>query len=634
MKRNTLICLLLAILFSPVLRAQVPQLKLIPYISSGLVKPVDITHCGDSRVFIVEQDGRIRIVQNGVLQSLPFLDINPQVNSTGNEQGLLGLAFHPDYKSNGYFYINYTNNSGNTVVSRFSVNPSDSNRALAGSELILLTVTQPYSNHNGGDLLFGPDGYLYIPLGDGGSAGDPQNFAQNKKSRLGKTLRIDVNYGSLFAIPPDNPFLNDTTFLPELWHIGLRNPWRCSFDPANGNLWLGDVGQGAFEEVDLSRAGSGGGENYGWRCYEANNPYNTNGCQPLTAYVSPVYSYPHISGGQCSVTGGEVYRGALSLNFFGHYIFSDFCTPTLRTLREDNTGAFIHQLNTAWPGAGISAFGSDYYGELYVANLYNGQVRKIADTSSCIPVAWLASTDTLRVCDTIYTLRTPLNDSISYAWYLDNTLLPGISGNTCTATLDGTYRVEVVNLRNGCTNTASVVLRLLGAQPAVSITGLDTAYCISNGPVLLSGSPAGGVFSGLGLSGNSFTPQAAGLGTVLVRYDYTDTTNGCVNTKILPVRIKVCTSADELSPLISGSRVFPNPAQREARIDFTLAESRRVRMELLDPSGRMVQFVEMQLPAGPQQMLLPLKGLASGMYMLRLSPEQDVPVVHRLVVKP
>jgi glucose/arabinose dehydrogenase len=611
--------------------AQTPQLKLLPWVS-GLVKPVEITHCGDSRVFILEQDGRIRIVANNSLLSVPFLDINPQVNSTGNEQGLLGLAFHPDYKTNGFFYINYTNNTGTTVISRFNVDPADSNRALIGSELILLTINQPYTNHNGGDLLFGKDGYLYIPLGDGGSAGDPQNFAQNRKSRLGKTIRIDVNYGNLFAIPPDNPFLNDTNYLPELWQLGLRNPWRCTVDPVDGSLWLADVGQGAFEEVNRSADGEGG-QNFGWRCYEAANPYNTNGCQPASFYTDPVYAYPHVQGGQCSVTGGDVYRGALSSNLFGHYLFSDFCFPTLRTLKEDSTGAFIHQLNTAWPGAGISAFGSNQYGEMYVANLYNGEVRRLTDTSTCVPTAWLSDLDTLRICSDQHLLWTPLSDSMSYVWYRNNTLIPGINGNTFLATLNGNYRVEVTNLRNGCTNSAAVVLRLRGAQPVVNISGLDTLYCTSDPVAIMTGSPAGGVFSGLGVAGTAFNPGNSGTGTVLVQYTYTNPANGCVSKSIVPVKVSVCAGLEETSAF-TRTNVFPNPARNETRVEFDLAESGVITIELMDLAGRLNWSERRYLSRGAQQVLLPLKGLASGMYLVRLTNGKGLPEQIKLLVNP
>src|SRR3989339_674706 len=288
-------------------------------------QPVDIQNAGDgsNRIFVLEQRGVISVFQNSQNTSSmkPFLDISNKVLS-GGELGLLGLAFHPDYKNNGYFFIDYTtDNPRRTIISRFKVSATDPDMADSNSEVILLEVNQPYSNHNGGQSSFGPDGYLYISLGDGGSAGDPQNNAQNLSSLLGKIIRIDINQksGSLnYAIPPDNPFKGNTSgYREEIFAYGLRNVWRFSFDLSTNKLWATDVGQNAWEEIDLIVKGG----NYGWRCYEGNHTYNTTGCSSNN-YINPIWEYGHNSDGGLSITGGFVYKGRNASELSGKYIYA------------------------------------------------------------------------------------------------------------------------------------------------------------------------------------------------------------------------------------------------------------------------------------------------------------------------
>lgn len=351
---------------------------------TGLNEPVDIANAGDDRLFVAEKRGVIRIIgANGQLLPTPFLDIDSKVSPSSGERGLLGLTFHPNYAQNGYFYVNYTNNQGNTIVSRFSVS-NNPNAADPNSELPLLTIQQPYSNHNGGDLAFGPDGFLYIPTGDGGSGGDPQNRAQNRKSLLGKMLRIDVNSGNPYAIPNSNPFVNDTTTLPEIWALGLRNPWRFSFDRRTGDLWIADVGQGNWEEINRTPANSGGGHNYGWRCYEGDANFNTNGCNNRNNYVFPIYDYPNdgtTTG--CSVMGGYVYRGMRYPNLQGRYIYADYCSGRFWALTPNEQSGWTNTnlLNTS--DFNIVSFGEDQSGELYVAGLTSGIIyRVVGDTTT------------------------------------------------------------------------------------------------------------------------------------------------------------------------------------------------------------------------------------------------------------
>lgn len=354
--------------------------NLVPF-ATGLNSPVCIANAGDSRLFVVDQTGYIYIIDTGgYVNPQPYLDIHERV-TFGGEQGLLGVAFHPQYITNGYFYVNYIGDGDSTHISRFNVSSGNPDIADAQSEFKLMTIFQPFTNHNGGDLNFGPDGYLYIGLGDGGSGGDPGNRAQNPMEYLGKMLRIDVNQGTPYAIPATNPFYNSTTTLGEIWALGLRNPWRFSFDRLTGDLWIADVGQNAVEEIDFQPAASAGGENYGWRCYEGNQEYNSTGCAPASAFTFPVYTYPH--GDECSVTGGYVYRGSASSHYYGYYFFADYCSDRLWTL-HNVAGNWVMEDFGQFPGNNFSSFGEDAGGQLYVAGLTSGTIFRIIDNSTGI----------------------------------------------------------------------------------------------------------------------------------------------------------------------------------------------------------------------------------------------------------
>ena len=339
-------------------------------IVSGLQSPDAIANAGDGsgRLFIVEQPGRIRILQDGQLLPTPFLDISDHVGADSSERGLLGLAFHPQYKQNGTFYVNYTDRNGNTVIARFQVG-SDPNIANPASEKKLLGVQQPFANHNGGSVVFGPDGYLYLGLGDGGSAGDPFGNGQSTNTLLGKILRLDVDHGDPYAIPAGNPFASGGG-KAEIWAYGLRNPWRFSFDAATGDLYIGDVGQNTWEEIDYLPAGSPGGANFGWNAMEGTHPFKGS---DSVAFVAPVIDYSH-AGGNCSVTGGYVYRGAALPEWNGVYFYGDYCTGTVWGLLKGATGwQSAHLFDT---GTSISSFGVDEQGELYLA-WYGGGIYRL-----------------------------------------------------------------------------------------------------------------------------------------------------------------------------------------------------------------------------------------------------------------
>jgi glucose/arabinose dehydrogenase len=343
-------------------------------IATGLNQPVALTHAGDTRLFITEQVGTIRIYDALGLRATPFLDIRSIVLS-GGERGLLSVAFHPQYRDNGLFFVYYTNRNGDNSVARYKVT-SDPDVADASSGTILLTIPHPnFANHNGGQLQFGPDGYLYIGTGDGGSGGDPNNNAQNLNQLLGKMLRIDIDHGTPYAIPPSNPFAQRAGARGEIWAYGVRNPWRFSFDRANGDLWIGDVGQDAFEEVDLQPATSIGGENYGWRKMEGQHCYNPSSNCIDAGVTFPVLEYSH-AGGACSISGGYRYRGTQIVSLRGAYLYGDYCSGTI--WKATQTGATWVSNALFTTTLRISAFGEDLSGELYVMDVAKGIVYKIA----------------------------------------------------------------------------------------------------------------------------------------------------------------------------------------------------------------------------------------------------------------
>lgn len=384
-------------------RQQAITLQLTPF-ATGLAAPVKLTNAGDERLFVVEQGGIIRIVQpNGTVVATPFLNITSRVLS-GGERGLLGLAFEPGNPK--VFYVNYTRKStnnqqnGDTVIARYRVTGNNPDVADPNSEEIILIVDQPYENHNAGDLAFGPDGYLYIPLGDGGSGGDPENRAQNLNELLGKLLRLDVTGVTTYTIPADNPYANDNNprTRAEIWALGFRNPWRFSFDRQTNDMYIADVGQGTYEEIDVQPAASTGKENYGWDCREGAHPYDTNQQSPLcnanSSYVDPIFEYTHSEG--CSVTGGYVYRGTTYPALAGHYFLADYCSGNFWSLIRNEQNQWIatdHNKLMDNP----STFGEDNNGELYVASLSDGTIYRLTTTSTvtATPTATLVPTATI-----------------------------------------------------------------------------------------------------------------------------------------------------------------------------------------------------------------------------------------------
>jgi len=341
-------------------------------VAEGLSRPLFVTHAGDGsdRLFIVEKTGAIRILQGGALLPTPLLDLSSQVSS-GSEQGLLGLAFPPNFAASGHFFVNYTDRQGATQIARFQISAADPNRADPASEFSVLTLAQPAGNHNGGMLAFGPDGMLYIGTGDGGGRNDAYDNGQNPATLLGKMLRLDVTSApdQPYRVPADNPWIevdwNGQDVRDEIWAVGLRNPWRYSFDRTTGDLWVADVGQNQWEEINVTTAGTPGGLNYGWPIMEASHCFQNDDCA-TDGLVLPVQEYAH--EGHCSVTGGYVYRGAAQPQRQGVYFYGDYCSGVIWALAPDGRGGWVNA-ELARPAITISSFGEDEAGELYVTDL-------------------------------------------------------------------------------------------------------------------------------------------------------------------------------------------------------------------------------------------------------------------------
>ncbi|MGE9311325.1 PQQ-dependent sugar dehydrogenase [Niabella sp. CJ426] len=386
---NTLLTFWACFIFIvPVFSQTTPDIGYQPLISGGgLTTPIDIVNAGDgsNRLFVVQRGGTIRVYDQNLNYIQDFLTVSDV--GTAGEGGLLSLAFHPNYETNGFLFVYYTRPDFSLEVARYSVSSGNSNSADPASKQIVINIPHPtFNNHNGGKIVFGPnDGFLYLGTGDGGSGGDPSNNAQNGNSLLGKMLRINVNTLP-YTIPPDNPYVSDPNIADEIWAIGLRNPFRWSFDRANGDMWIADVGQSAQEEINYRPAGSTGGINYGWRCYEGLASYNTAGCQAASNYIEPIYTYgrDNTVGGQ-SVTGGFVYRGTEFPSLAGYYIFADYVSDNQWVITPDRTQML--QLPDAGFPADIVAFGEAENGTLYAASLSGNTIYKVIDNAA-LPVTF------------------------------------------------------------------------------------------------------------------------------------------------------------------------------------------------------------------------------------------------------
>ena len=594
--------------------------------STGYNRVIDIRHCNDSRLFMVQQAGKIIICDSlGVQNPTPFINLagictNPA--STGDERGLLGMAFHPDYKNNGYFYVNYTAISGGaTTIARYSVSATDSNVADLSSGVILLSITQPYTNHNGGCLRFGPDGYLYIGTGDGGSANDPGNRGQDRTQLLGKFLRIDVDNPQAplaYGIPADNPYATSTTNRNEIWSYGIRNPWKWSFDRIYGDLWIGDVGQNAWEEIDYEPLGTAGGRNYGWRCYEGlvtTSGVSQTGCPAYNTTTPPVAVYSHSTG--CSVTGGYIYRGAKHASLYGYYVYTDYCDSRIRLIKNNYDGTFTtYDLGTVAGTGSFVAFGEDYRGEMYIADSYTNNIKRIGATG-CLPTAAIISLeDTINLCfgDAYPTLSSIYHPENTYQWYKNGTMIAGANSANYSTSEDGAYTVEVTN-PTACSNTSSAINVITSQLPAVSFSGLDTTICELDAPLTLSGTPAGGVFSGSGINGSNFDPAVATAGLHDITYTYTNAL-GCDTAVIQTIEVTVCTGLGAKTN-IATLNLFPNPNDGAFVLEFNANVNTTINITITDLAGKIVHTENIFSTRGNNLVNLNVNNLQKGFYLLK-----------------
>ena len=570
--------LLVFAFFGAVLSAQ-PALEL-ELFASGFTLPVDIAHAGDGRLFIVEKPGRIRIIDsNGDVLGAAFLDIGARVNSQASERGLLGLAFHPDYASNGYFFVNYTNSGGDTRISRFSVTAGNPNQADPNSELILLQVDQPFANHNAGDLNFGPDGYLYFGLGDGGSANDPGNRAQNRQTLLGKMLRIDVDNGNPYSIPADNPFASDDFTLDEIWAVGLRNPWRFSFDRLTGAIWIADVGQDTWEEVNYQAPGSAGGQNYGWRCYEGEQAFNLSGCAAQSEYAFPVATYRNNSSTGCSITGGYVYRGAQYPDMYGYYLYADYCTGRFWSLAPDGQGGWQNANLANLNNTQFVTFGEDSEGELYVAAISDGDIYRV--TAPCdSPLAPAISGEAV-TCSPDQPAVLQANTApagYAYAWYRDGLLVSLGNEQSYFATEGGLYTVAFwADSPEGCNSAPSDGFEVAAPDFPEELIAVDGSELTAPAGFIdyrwfLDGEIIDGAFS------NTYTATENGAYSVQV----TDA-NGCIRTSEAVMLAVGTLEAIGLESLA----IAPNPFRNGFQLELKASEPGVIRVWLAAMDGKL-----------------------------------------------
>ncbi|HAE35549.1 MAG TPA: hypothetical protein DCG22_07135 [Bacteroidetes bacterium] len=595
------VLLILSLIITGGIRSMAQPIIDLELITTGFNEPVDIASAGDERLFIVSRHGTIEILYPDLSVST-FLDIDDRVGSGGGEQGLQGLVFHPDYASNGFFYVNYTDTLGDTHISRFSVSAGDPDLADPDSELLLIYADQPANNHNSGDLNFGPDGYLWLCTGNGG--GPANGNAQDTTSILGKVLRIDVDGGSPYAIPADNPFIGEPG-VDEMWALGLRNPWRFSFDRLTGDLWIADVGGAIKEEVNFRPVSSGGGENYGWQCYEAS--YQSALCDTSIDFTFPIFEYNHnpFTGGY-AITGGFVYRGNAYPHLYGYYTTIDYVTGNAWALHSDGMGGWLVD-TLGFLVDHITSFGEDQNGEIYACEKDAGNIYRLKDLCGSFALTSDITDETaLGVSDGSIDLTVTGGNapySISWSTGASSEDLSGLSADTYTVTVTDDL---------GCVQTGVYeVAQLCG--PAIDVQVSD----ITTSSATISWSP-----SGAGLYKVQYITMGGTPGQITTP-DTSVTLSGLDAGAVYVFRVRnkcsgttatyTASGAFMTDPLrdgmVSGLEVFPNPT---TGLLYLQSDMQDTPVLIRDVSGNPV----MQYSVCPE--VIDLSGLPNGIYILEI----------------
>ena len=628
------------------LQSYCQKLAPIPLVS-GINSPIDLKHCGDDRLFVADRAGKIRVINaDGTLRPTPFLDITAKVSSaTSGEEGLLGFVFSPDYKTSGKFYVDYTSNIAGkltSVIAEYKVS-ADTNIANVSSALTILTQQQPYNNHNGGNMMFGKDNYLYINLGDGGSGGDPQGNGQNKTTFLAKIVRIDVSNSSIatpYIIPPTNPFYNDASpgIKKEIWAYGVRNPWRSSVDRLTGDLWIADVGQDAIEEIDFQVAGAPGGRNYGWRIMEGNQCYNPpSGCN-TAGLTMPIYTYTHADGN--SITGGYVYRSVQSKELFGTYIFADYVKKWVDGIKQSGgvlSGSATRFITNAQAIGNPVSFGEDRYGDQYI--LFNGNttVYKLEDTSYLRhPVAYFTTTSEIAG---EYNFQALEGRNISYQWLKNNVPIGGANMPTYGTSANGTYTLVVTNLL-GTTDTSEAYV--IGVLP-LTLVSIEAQRTTNGIRIIWSTSSEqnldGFIIQKQSLTGNfedlTFikSKSANGNSYSISNYSFTDE-QAIVSIKNI-YRLKITNKDGSISyskivsvdgQVFGGVIIFPNPAKGHFSVVLHNYLN-PVSLAILDNVGKMVK--QQRLESANTE--IDVRGL-KGLYIIQIYDKVKGEITRRKIL--
>ncbi len=566
--------------------------------SSGYNWLMALAHSGNENLYAIQKTGQIYLVdKEGNRSAQPFLDIASKVRSgTSDERGLLGVAFHPEYADNGHFYIYYNKSiNGNISISRFT--RSSDTTADPNSEVEIISFPHPRGNHVGGGLAFGPDGYLYAGVGDGGGQRDPDRAGQNLNTFQGKILRLDISNGTSYSIPADNPFVGMANVKEEIWAYGFRNPWRFDFDNWTGDLWITDVGQDDWEEVNLQLKGSAGGENYGWSCRDGSDIFNTSECVPGMDYIDPLFQYAHVAG-NCSgsISGGVAYRGMEYGDLFGNFFVADFCTGNIYMTDKAGNSKDLGQFD----GFEYTTLNENHLGEMFLTGFFTNRIFQIHSDNPA-PTAFITNGSNVFICEnaqvTLGAYNLPAATHISYTWMKDGALIPGANTPGLLVSEEGNYQVVVTNNNNGAQSTSEETVVTLGEAPVVEI--METVNI-------------GDTFGGVVINGD----------TTFTRV-FTSSI-GCDSTVQY-----IISSLSGLYDLVDGKveiTLAPNPFKDNLVLNLNLQRATNLQFELYDMSGKRIKQImeNTRLSKGKQSHEIDLSNLPKGAYLIRGTSGQQI----------